>query len=149
MPGKTSIVIFGVDPIGVDFPNSRYSEWADAASIEKAQADAVAVLRGLGYNASLAVSAVENLADQVESTLSANVNNYDVVIIDASVRLIVEDFLLFEKLINIVRVYAPDAIFAFNDGPDGTVDAVRRWAPPSAEQFQAIKSGVPDRFEQA
>jgi len=51
----------------------------------------------------------------------------DVVIIGAGVRKDDDHFLLFEKLINTIRINRPEAAIAFNTLPTDTIDAVKRW----------------------
>jgi hypothetical protein len=49
------------------------------------------------------------------------------ILIGAGVRTDSEEFLLFEKLINIVHEHAPRAKICFNTGPTDSVDAVQCW----------------------
>ena len=51
----------------------------------------------------------------------------DVVLIGAGVRADPVQFLLFEKLINVLHAEAPQARICFNTGPTDSVDAVQRW----------------------
>jgi hypothetical protein len=53
---------------------------------------------------------------------------FDVALIGAGVRKDDDQFILFERLINLIREHAPDAKIAFNSSPADTVDAVKRWA---------------------
>jgi hypothetical protein len=46
----------------------------------------------------------------------------------AGVRKDDDHFLVFEKLVNIVHQYAPQARIAFNTGPTDSDLAVQRWA---------------------
>lgn len=51
---------------------------------------------------------------------------YDVVLIGAGIRGPPSNFLLFEHLVNITHLHAPDAKIAFNTYPLDTADAIRR-----------------------
>jgi hypothetical protein len=58
---------------------------------------------------------------------------YDCVVVGGGIRK-PEPFLeLFERVINLIRAHAPDALIAFNTTGENSVDAVLRWLPaPSA-----------------
>ena len=52
---------------------------------------------------------------------------FDCIIIGGGIRTIPSNFILFEKLINVVREHAPQAKLCFNTKPSDTADAVQRW----------------------
>jgi protein-L-isoaspartate O-methyltransferase len=52
---------------------------------------------------------------------------YDCVLVGAGVRTVPTQFILFEKLINIIHEHAPTARICFNTKPGDTAEAVRRW----------------------
>jgi hypothetical protein len=52
---------------------------------------------------------------------------FDCIMIGAGVRANPSNFLLFEKLINVVHEHAPQAKICFNTVPSDTADAVKRW----------------------
>ena len=52
---------------------------------------------------------------------------YDCVMIGAGVRTNPNNFILFEKLINVVHEHAPQARLCFNTLPSDTAAAVQRW----------------------
>jgi hypothetical protein len=49
------------------------------------------------------------------------------VLIGAGIRAMPGNFLLFEKLINVVHANAPQAKLCFNTRPTDTAEAVMRW----------------------
>lgn len=51
---------------------------------------------------------------------------WDVVHFGWGLRGMVNETVIFETLVNAVREYAPQAKFAFNTGPDTTLDALKR-----------------------
>jgi hypothetical protein len=61
----------------------------------------------------------------VESQLKQQ--RFDCILIGAGVRTNPSNFLLFEKLINVVHEHAPQARLCFNILPSDTAAAVRRW----------------------
>jgi hypothetical protein len=52
---------------------------------------------------------------------------FDCILIGAGVRANPGNFMLFEKLINVVHEHAPQARICFNTSPNDTVDAIKRW----------------------
>lgn len=52
---------------------------------------------------------------------------WDAVLIGAGVRNDPEQFLLFERMVNLVHEHAPQARICFNNSPDSSADAVLRW----------------------
>mmetsp|Transcript_61858 Transcript_61858/g.151238 ORF Transcript_61858/g.151238 Transcript_61858/m.151238 type:complete len:156 (+) Transcript_61858:207-674(+) len=66
----------------------------------------------------------DDIAKTVTDALSQT--TYDVVSIGAGVRTTPEQFLLFERLVNLVHEHAPDARFAFDTGPGDKVESIFR-----------------------
>jgi hypothetical protein len=64
--------------------------------------------------------------DDVEAVVTASLcaQPWECVVVGGGVRNQAE---LFERLINLVRRYAPEAAIAFNTTPEGTFDAAARW----------------------
>ena len=54
-------------------------------------------------------------------------DRYDAVMVGAGVRKDDEQFLLFEKLINVIHRHAAKAAICFNTGPTDSAAAVQRW----------------------
>lgn len=54
---------------------------------------------------------------------------WDAVLIGFGVRGTPSETAIFEALVNTTREYAPQAKFAFNSGPEGTLDALKRIVP--------------------
>ena len=52
---------------------------------------------------------------------------FDCILIGAGVRGVPSNFLLFEKLINVVHEHAAQAKLCFNTLPSDTAEAVKRW----------------------
>ena len=53
--------------------------------------------------------------------------SFDCILIGGGVRLIARNTFLFEKLVNVVHVDAPQAKLCFNTKPTDTAAAVQRW----------------------
>jgi hypothetical protein len=59
---------------------------------------------------------------------------YDCVVVGGGIRK-PEPFLeLFEQVVNLIRVHAPQAVIAFNTTGENSVDAVLRWLPAPASR---------------
>lgn len=67
-------------------------------------------------------------SDKVDQTIAEALSNnhYDVISIGAGVRTLLEHFLLFETLINLVHEHAPKARIAFDTGPGDKVESILR-----------------------
>ncbi|MEA1832322.1 hypothetical protein U8607_09520 [Methylobacterium durans] len=128
-----SVVLIGLDPDLIDFSAPAYSAYPglDAAKVRAGLEADAARLRELGYSPEICLVDFGQTAESVVRELMRR-NLFDAVMIGAGVRLIAENTALFEKLINIVHVHAPQAKFCFNTRPTDTAEAVQRWFPPRA-----------------
>jgi hypothetical protein len=86
----------------------------------------IAALNALGYDAKLCLT---DFGETAEAVIRATLQQqrYDCVVIGAGVRTIDKNFLLFEKVLNVVHEHAPQARICFNTGPFDTAAAVQRW----------------------
>ena len=64
-------------------------------------------------------------------TAALRADAWDCVIVGGGIRTSEDQLRLFERVINVVRVHAPDAAIAFNDTPMDTYEAAARWIGPS------------------
>lgn len=119
-----TVLMVGWHPSVVDF--SKYPGFS-AEKLEIALRADETKLNDQGYDASIGfIFDGDTATDQLAATLKAT--PYDVVLIGAGVRKDDDHFLVFEKLLNVVHEFAPQARIAFNTGPTDSDDAVRRWA---------------------
>ncbi len=117
------ILLIGLDPSVVN-----YERWPGltAEKLEMGLRRDESTLNETGYNAEICfVDHGATAEDVVRSKLLET--NFDCVLVGAGVRTDDEEFLLFEKLINVVHEYAPKARICFNTGPTDSVAAVQRW----------------------
>ncbi len=123
------ILLIGIEPTLVDF--SAMPD-LDAAKVSQGLRTQQQRLRDLGFDAAWCLIDLGATAEVVvRAALAAR--PYDVVLFGAGIRVLPENFLLFERLINAVHEGAPRAKICFNTRPDDTGDAVLRWiAPPGA-----------------
>ncbi len=127
MEDKKSVLIMGIDPVLIDFSSPEFAPKNLTAEriLSALQADSER-LRSLGYEADVCLTDFGETAEQVvEDKLRSK--PYDCVMMGAGIRIIPSNFLLFEKLINVVHANAPRAKLCFNTMPHDTAEAVMRW----------------------
>ncbi|MFT5488964.1 MAG: hypothetical protein ACI9JL_004305 [Paracoccaceae bacterium] len=117
------VLLIGLDPAVVD-----YERW-NHLSPEKLEAALRADesrLKELGYDAEICfIDHGETAEKTVRGYLEGD--GFGCVLVGAGVRTDADEFILFEKLINVVHQLAPAARICFNTGPTDSVDAVQRW----------------------
>ncbi|MBX5463279.1 MAG: hypothetical protein IRZ28_19585 [Steroidobacteraceae bacterium] len=122
---NTSVLAIGLDPRFADlsaFPQLTPELVRDYID---AQIDRV---RQAGYDVeSCLIDRGETAEAVVERALRSK--RYDCIVIGAGLREPPALLMLFEKVINLVHILAPQARISFNTNPQDTLDAVRRWFP--------------------
>jgi len=126
MTDKAHVLAMGLDPEVVDFSRvviPGLTKEILAAAIEGERVK----LEALGYRVRMLLIDTGKTAEAtVRQTLEQQ--RYDCIMIGAGVRVAPDQFLLFEKLINIIhRHAAPSTRICFNTRPDDSVEAVQRW----------------------
>ncbi len=118
-----SVLLIGLDPAVVN-----YERWPglNAEKLEAGLRRDQATLNDSGYEARICFVDHGETAEQVVKATLAE-TEFACVLVGAGVRTDTEEFLLFEKLINVVHAHAPGAKICFNTGPTDSVDAVKRW----------------------
>jgi hypothetical protein len=105
----------------------------DAAAIRAGLETDEAHLDALGYDAELCLT---DFGETAETVLHEWLDKkfFDCILIGAGVRLIAQNTLLFEELVNVVHVDAPpQAKLCFNTKPTDTAAAVQRWCPATKQ----------------
>jgi len=129
MTSKKTILSVGLQPHLINFADPAYAAYPGMTG-EKVQAGLdkdIAALNALGYDAKLCLT---DFGETAEAVIRAALQQrYDCVVIGAGVRTIEKNFLLFEKVLNVVHEHAPQARICFNTGPFDTAKAVQRWCP--------------------
>ncbi len=118
-----SVLMIGLDPSVVN-----YERWPGltAEKLEAGLRRDEAALNDSGYAAEICfIDHGETAEEVVKAKLSET--EFDCIMIGAGVRTDTEEFLLFEKLVNVLHAHAPSAKICFNTGPTDSVDAVKRW----------------------
>jgi hypothetical protein len=128
MTAKKSVLIIGLEPTLIDFSHPDYAAYPgmNAAKVLAGLKAAEDTLTQLGYDVQMCFTDFGETAEaSVQGCLKQK--RFDCVLIGAGVRTIVGNFMLFEKLINVVHAHAPQAKLCFNTKPTDTVEAVQRW----------------------
>jgi NAD(P)H-hydrate repair Nnr-like enzyme with NAD(P)H-hydrate dehydratase domain len=120
---KKTVLAIGIDPSFVDYSAFPGLTAELVSNFIEAQ---IAKLRVLGYDAE---SCLIDLGDTAEMVAKGALvaRPLDCVVIGAGLREPPERLLLFEKILNLVRVHAPHAAICFNTTPADTAEAVQRW----------------------
>ena len=130
MNAKKSVLSIGLQPTLIDYADPAYAAFPGMTA-EKVQGGLdkdIATLTALGYDAKLCLTDFGATAEAMIRA-SRQEKRYDCVVIGAGVRTIGKNFLLFEKMLNVVHEGAPQARLCFNTGPFDTAEAVKRWCP--------------------
>ena len=123
MPNKARVLFVGLHPDVVDY--GRWPGLTPEKLLASLKVDEHR-LGEIGYGVSICfVDRGETAEHVLRDTLEKE--RVDCVMIGAGVRLDAEQFLLFEKVINVVHRHAPDAAICFNTGPTDSAAAVQRW----------------------
>jgi hypothetical protein len=126
MSGEKSVLVVGLDPALIDFSKPGYPPGMSTAKVLAGIKSSEDELTGLGYSVKTCLTDFGETAEAVvQSQLKQK--RFDCVLIGAGVRTNPSNFMLFEKLVNVVHAHAPQAKLCFNQLPSDIGDAVRRW----------------------
>ncbi|MFC4873514.1 hypothetical protein [Negadavirga shengliensis] len=120
------ILIIGMDPHTIDFTNPEIPQGLTAEKIEQGTKATIAALQDSGYEAEMFL--IETGNDDL-SRLAHHLRHkkMDGVVIGNGIRGLKANFILFERIINVVHTGAPESKIIFNSLPTDTVEAVKRW----------------------
>ena len=126
MVGSKCVLVIGLDPTLIDFSQPGYAPGMDAAKVLAGLSSSEAELTSLGYSAQMCLTDFGETAEAVVKS-KLKEKRFDCVLIGAGVRANPSNFILFEKLLNVVHEHAPQARLCFNTLPSDTTAAVLRW----------------------
>lgn len=128
MTEKKSVLVIGLQPTLIDFSAPEYAAYLDmdAAKVSAGLKAAEDSLTQLGYDVQMCLTDFGETAEAVVQDRLKR-KRFDCILIGAGIRAIAGNFILFEKLINVVHANAPQAKLCFNTKPTDTADAVLRW----------------------
>ncbi|QHO73470.1 hypothetical protein ACH79_13200 [Bradyrhizobium sp. CCBAU 051011] len=123
---KKTVLAIGIEPSLVDFSAFPGLTAELVTSYLTAQ---IEQLRAMGFEVD---GCLIDLGETAEAVAAAalGAKHYDCVVIGAGLRVPPERLHLFERIINLVHLAAPQSRICFNTTPADTADAVRRWIAP-------------------
>src|SRR6185503_91054 len=123
-----SVLLVGLDPTLIDFADPAFAAFPglNAAKVMAGVTADQERLKAIGYDAQMCLTDFGHTAEAVVLA-KLKQKQFDCIMIGAGVRVIPSNFILFEKLINLVHAHAPHAKICFNTKPTDTAEAVRRW----------------------
>ena len=126
MTDKKSVLVVGLDPRLIDFSQPGYPPGMDADKVFAGIRPSEELLTGLGYNVQTCLT---DFGETAESVVEDELKHkpWDCVMIGAGVRTVPSNFMLFEKLVNVVHEHAPQARMCFNQLPADIGESVKRW----------------------
>ena len=126
MADAKSVLVVGLDPTLIDFSDPGYPPGMSAEKVFAGMKSSEEELTGLGYSVGTCLTDFGETAEAVVQNKLAE-RPWDCVMIGAGVRVNPSNFILFEKLVNVVHEHAPQAKICFNQLPSDTAEAVKRW----------------------
>ena len=126
MTADKSVLVIGLDPTLIDFSQPGYAPGMDATKVLAGLKSSEDELTRLGYSVQMCLTDFgETAEDVIQRQLRKT--RYNCILIGAGVRANPSNFILFEKVINVVHEHAPQAKICFNTMPNDTAAAVQRW----------------------
>ena len=120
-----TVLAIGLDPSFADFSSTPEL----TPELVGVYIDAeIGRVREAGFKVDLHLIAPDATAE-VELEAALRARSFDCVVIGAGLREPPERLLLFERILNVVHRFAPNASIAFNTTPADTAEAVQRWIP--------------------
>jgi len=126
MTDKKSVLVIGLDPTLIDFSQPGYAPGMNATKVLAGLKSSEEELTRLGYSVKMCLTDFGETAEAVVRS-QLKQERFDCILIGAGVRTNPSNFLLFEKLVNVVHEHAPQAKLCFNTLPSDTAAAVQRW----------------------
>jgi hypothetical protein len=130
---KKKVLLIGIDPKLID-PNLSTTTGWDANRVRAAAQDANKRLVELGYELQSSLLDPRGTDESVVSdTLSRE--KFDCIMVGAGVRVLSQNTILFEKIINTIHQKAPPSSkICFNTNPADTVEAILRWVNSDSQK---------------
>jgi hypothetical protein len=126
MTDGRSVLVVGLDPALIDFSDPGYPPGMNATKVLAGIKSSEDELIRLGYGVRTCLTDFGETAETVVQN-QLNQERFDCILIGAGVRTNPSNFMLFEKLVNVVHEHAPQARLCFNQLPSDIAEAVKRW----------------------
>ncbi len=126
MTDEKGVLVIGLDPALIDFSQPGYAAGMDATRVLAGLKSSEEELTRLGYSVQMCLT---DFGETAEAVLRSRLQEkrFGCILIGAGVRTNPRNFMLFEKLVNVVHEHAPKAKLCFNTMPGDTAAAVKRW----------------------
>jgi hypothetical protein len=126
MTGTKSVLVIGLDPTLIDFSKPGYPPGMNATKVFAGLRSSEDELTRLGCTVRMCLT---DFGETAEAVVKAELKerHFDCILIGAGVRTNPDNFLLFEKLVNVVHAHAPGAKMCFNTLPSDVAAAIQRW----------------------
>ena len=127
MTSEKRVLVVGLDPGLIDFSQPGSPPGMNATKVLAGLKSSEEELTRLGYSVQ---TCMHDFGETAEAVVRRQLEQkqFDCIMIGAGVRANPNNFLLFEKLINVVHEHAPHAKICFNTVPSDTAAAVQRWS---------------------
>ncbi|MCP2289537.1 hypothetical protein [Nocardia amikacinitolerans] len=123
----TKILSIGLHPSQLDY--GKHPGLDEAELIARVEAG-TAMLRDSGFDVvSCSVPVDPDAAEELINDRLAEAD-YGLAMIGGGVRMLPEQTLLFERIVNVLTAASPGIRLCFNTSPETTVDALLRWVQP-------------------
>ena len=127
MRDEKSVLLIGVEPTLVDYSHPEHPyPGMDATKVFAGLKSSEDELTRLGYSVQICFTDFGETAEAVVQSVLKQ-KRFDCILIGAGIRMIPSNFILFEKIINVVHEHSPHAKICFNTKPRDTVEAIQRW----------------------
>jgi hypothetical protein len=126
MTDDKSVLVVGLDPTLIDFSDPGYPPGMNATKVFAGMKSSEDELTRLGYGVQTCLTDFGETAETVVKDRLKQ-KQFGCVLIGAGVRTNPSNFILFEKLVNVVHEHAPQARLCFNQLPSDIAAAVKRW----------------------
>jgi hypothetical protein len=126
LPSDTKVLSIGLHPSAPDY--SRMLDGFDNEAILTARIEAgIAALREAGFDAVPCL--IDTSWDRAEATVRELLQEhaFGLAVIGGGIRMVPENTVLFERLVNLLTEEAPGIRLCFNTSPENTVEALKRW----------------------
>ncbi|WP_200301572.1 hypothetical protein [Streptomyces adelaidensis] len=125
LPWNTKVLTIGLHPSALDY--SRMPDGVDETVLTARIEAGHAALRQAGFDAVPCL--IGTSADRAETTVRQHLQDhaFGLAMIGGGIRMLPENTLLFERLVNVLTEAAPGIRLCFSTAPDQTVEALERW----------------------
>jgi hypothetical protein len=128
LPADTRVLSIGLHPRSLGY--STLPDGVDEASLAARIWRGNAALQDAGFD--VVPCQLDTSPDAAEELIRecCDKTTFGVAMIGGGIRMVPENTLLFERIVNVLLAVSPGIRLCFNTAPDDTVDALRRWIPP-------------------